>query len=67
MYRLHIQAQWPLVFETIAGVIAYLRGRGPLWYYLEERKGDEWTLMVSAAESRVGGALMRDPGVEDRT
>lgn len=67
MYRLHIQAQWPLVFETMAGVIAYLCCRDPLWYMLEERSGDEWTLLVSSAESRVGGALIRDPGVAERS
>ena len=67
MYRLHIQAQWPLVFQTLAGVIAYLRCRDPLWYGLDVRTADGWSSIVHPNQSRIRVSEFEDPGVEDRT
>lgn len=67
MYRLEIQAQWPLRFDTLAGVIFYIGSRGPLWYVLEQwDDADGWVTIVSREESRFRRA-MDDNGVEDRS
>jgi hypothetical protein len=67
MYRLHLQAQWPRRFNTLAGAIAHIRYMLPLWYVLEEWQGDAWEVIVSRDESRLTAAYHVDPGVMDQT
>lgn len=64
MYRVHIMAQWPQVFESLAGAIGYIRNRAGLWYMLDQKQPDgSWKTIVDAQESRDRG----DQGVEDRS
>lgn len=61
-YRLHLQARWPRDFETLAGVIAYIRYKNPLWFMLEERRGASWEVIIGSPDSRVSVASYNDPG-----
>jgi hypothetical protein len=64
MYRVHIMARWPQVFDTLAGAIGYIRNTAGLWYALEEKNADgPWRWLVGAWESRDRG----QDGVEDRS
>jgi hypothetical protein len=61
-YLLNLQARVPLVFETLAGVIAYIRQMNPLWFMLEELRDESWEVMIYSNNSRVSVASYNDPG-----
>lgn len=55
-YRVHIIMQWPRVFDSLHAAIAYIRGRDPLWYMLEQLGDDgQWVTVVEQGESRQRG------------
>lgn len=52
-YRVHTIANWPRAFDSLAGAIAFIRGRDPLWYMLEELTDDgDRVVIVSPERSR---------------
>jgi len=51
-YRLHLQAEWPRIFPSLAGAIRCLQSEWHLWYILEAETKSGWEQVVSSAESR---------------
>lgn len=52
-YRVQIILKWPRVFDSLAAAIAYIRGRDPHWYILEQLGDDgKWTTIVSLDSSK---------------
>lgn len=51
-WRLHLQAEWPMVFADLASVIRELIRRDPLWYALDQRTNDSrWEPIIHRTRS----------------